>query len=219
MTLQDFSLKIDLRLNKGASNDYDNIWIEQKEEAANKGLLEWVRRQYRGKNQTQEGDEETTSRVDDLQVLLKTDRLGFKKIGRYYQTDKLPQDYLYFKRLTPYVSKNDCDEISIVSYLSEEANVDMLMGVTPSYDFEETIHTIIGNKIHLYHDDEFDLKKLELTYYRLPKKLDFSKPNSVMEFKDDVCELIIDECVKILASDIESINQKTLAQERNENNN
>jgi len=51
MTLSQVSAKMDLRLNKGASGDYDNIWSYQKQEAFNKAVLEWVRRQKRGKNE------------------------------------------------------------------------------------------------------------------------------------------------------------------------
>ena len=53
-----------------------------------------------------------------------------------------------------------------------------------------------------------------MTYYRKPKEYSFKKLNDVIEFKDDVCELLVDETCKIIASDIESLNQKGLAQER-----
>ena len=217
MTVADFSLKIDLRLNKSANNEYDAIWSDIKEEAANKAVLDWVRRQIRGKNQTQEGDEESTARVDDLQVLLKPEILRVTKKDRFFETEKVPQDYLYYKRLTPTVKKGECPSIEIKSWFSEEVNVDDLTTL-PSFEFEETFHTMMSNKFKIYFDD-FDVEKAKLTYYRKPKKINFSKINEVLEFKDDVCELIVDEAVKILASDIESINQKTLAQERNENNN
>ena len=52
MTIKTISAKIDSRLNKSASKDYDNIWNWQKVEAFNKGILEWVRRQKSGKNMT-----------------------------------------------------------------------------------------------------------------------------------------------------------------------
>ncbi len=212
MTIADFSLKIDLRLNKGASNDYDAIWSDVKEEAANKGVTDFVRRQVKGKNQTQEGDEETTAKVDDLQVLLKPEVLKVTKKNGFFETEKLPQDYLYYKRLTPNVKKGECDSLDIKSYFSEEANVDDLRHV-PSFDFEETFHTLAGNKFKIYFDD-FDVLKASLIYYRKPKKLNFKKLNDILEFKDDICEMIVDETVKIIASDIESINQKNLAQER-----
>lgn len=219
MNISQVSAKIDLRLNKGASSDYDNIWSYQKQEAFNKAVTEWIRRQYRGKNQTQEGDEESTTRVDDLQVLLKSDSLTIRDKGVYVETNKLPTDYLYFKRLTPYVSKGNCQGVTIASYLKEEANVDNLVNVVPSFKFEETFHTIIGNKIHLYHNNDFTVDKVLLTYYRKPKVYDFKKLSDTVEFKDDVAEMIVDEACKIISSDIESINQKALAEGRVEFNN
>jgi hypothetical protein len=218
MTLSQVSAKMDLRLNKGASGDYDNIWSYQKQEAFNKAVLEWVRRQKRGKNITQEGDEETDSRVDDLQVLLKVEVLSSRDKGIFNQSEKLPSDYLYYKRITPYVSKNDCQNIIVKSTLREEANVDELITL-PSFEFEETFHTIINNRVHIYHNKDFTIDKLQLTYYRKPKTYDFKKLSSVVEFKDDVCELIIDGACSILASDIESFNQKSVADQREQMNN
>ncbi len=218
MTISQVSAKIDLRLNKGASADYDNLWPYQKQEAFNKGVNEWIRRQKHGKNITQEGDEESDMRVDDLQVLLKTDTLGTRDKGLFNQTNKLPSDYLYFKRLTPITSKGLCSGVQIKSHLREEANVDDLLTL-PSFNFEETFHTLINNKIHVYHNKDFTIDKVTLTYYRKPKVYDFKKLSDLVEFKDDVAEILVDEACKILASDIESINQKGLTKERGEENN
>ncbi len=218
MKIQEVSAKIDIRLNKQASGDYDNLWSYNKQEAFNKAITDYVRRLKHGKNQTQEGDEETDTRVDDLQVLLKPDVLAVKDKGNFAQTTKLPTDYLYYKRATPVVSKGSCGEVTIKSHLKEEANVDDLKSL-PSFDFEETFHTIIANRIHIYHNKDFKVNKVNLIYYRKPKVYDFKKLSDVVEFKDDVCELFIDEACKIIASDIESPNQKQLAQERAEYNN
>ncbi len=218
MTLLQVSTKIDLRLNKSASSDYDNIWGYVKQEAFNKALLEWVRRQKRGKNQTREGDEETSDRVDDLQVLLKVEELSFKYKKKFVETSKLPTDYLYYKRLTPYVSKGNCSSVYIKSHLREEANVDELI-TDPSFEFEETFHTMIGNRLHVYHNDDFVIDTVILTYYRKPKFYNFKKLDDVIEFKDDVCDVIVDEACKIISSDIESLNQKALAEQRGEFNN
>lgn len=217
MTISQVSAKIDLRLNKSASGDYDNIWSYSKQEAFYKATLEWVRRQVRGKNATQEGDEESLARIDDLQILLVRDSLRLKKKKEFYETESLPSDYLYFKRITPYCSKNTCSNVSITSYLSEEANVDLMRGV-PSFEFEETFHVISGNKIRIYFSD-FDIDKVEFVYFRKPIFYNFKQLDKVVEFKDDICELLIDEACKILASDIESVNQKNLTQERVETNN
>lgn len=219
MTIGQASAKIDIRLNKSASGDFDNIWTYQKKEALYKATLEWVRRQFHGKNQTQEGDEESIIRVDDLQVLLKSETLSFRNKDRYVETEKIPLDYLYFKRLTPYVSNSKCPKGKyIISYLKEEANVDLLITL-PSFDFEETFHTFINNKLRVYHNKDFNIEKVTLTYYRKPKQYSFKNLDETIEFKDDVCELLVDEAVKIIASDIESVNQKNLSQERTELNN
>jgi hypothetical protein len=217
MTLSQVSAKIDLRLNKGASGDYDNLWSYQKEEAFNKAVLAWVRRQKHGKNITQEGDEESDIRVDDLQVLLKIETLATKNKGLFSQTERLPTDYLYYKRLTPIVSKGACENIQLKSHLREEANVDDLINL-PSFEFEETFHTIISNKANIYHNKNFDVNKALLTYYRLPKQYSFKKLSTVVEFKDDVCEQIVDNACMLLASDTESFNQKQLADEREKTN-
>jgi hypothetical protein len=220
ITAEQVAIKMDLRLNKSGSQNSDAIWMQVKEEAFNKALLEWFRRQIRGKNQTQDGDEETQTRIDDLQVLLKEDGLNFKKKKLYYQSEKLPSDYFFFKRLSPIVSKDACKSVSIVSYLEKEANVDILYPTLVSFKFEETLHTLINNRVHIYHNDEFELEKLNLVYYRYPKYVSFKLKDlkQSLELKKDIAEMIIDEAVKILASDIESVNQKTLAQERVENN-
>lgn len=219
MTVQEVSAKIDIRLNKQATADYDNLWAFNKGEAFNKAVIEWVRKQKHGKNQTQEGDEETDVRVDDLQVLLKTEDLTVRDKGLFAQSSKIPPDYLFFKRLTPSVSKGSCANVTITSYLKEEANVDILVKTLPSWEFEETFHTMIGNRAHIYHNKQFSVTGATLTYYKKPKKYDFKRLNDVIEFNDGICEILVDEACKIIASDLESLNQKNLAQERAEGNN
>lgn len=213
MTLAQISAKIDLRLNKGASGDYDNIWSYQKQEAFNKAVSDWVRRQYLGKNQLQSGTEETTGTTDDLQVLLKQEPMSVKERGIYVETEKLPPDYLYFKRLTPVVSKGYCQNVTLKSHLREEANVDDLINL-PSFNFEETFHTLIGNRAHVYHNKDFKVERVDLTYYRKPKTYDFKRLSTAVEFKDDICDILVDETCEVIASDIESLNQKQLARQR-----
>ena len=218
MKIADVSLKINLRLNKGDTQDFTNLWKYHKADAFNKAVSDWVRRQIRGTNQTREGDEQSTARVDDLQVLLKTESLTLRDKGLYVESNKLPTDYLYYKRVTPIVNSGVCSGVRMKSHLREEANVDDILHIC-SFEFEETFHTIKGNKVNIYHNNQFVIEKAELTYYKKPKVYDFSKLDDTIEFKDDVCEILVDEACKILASDIESFNQKGLAEQRAESNN
>lgn len=222
-TTNDVLNKYKARLNKSDSGDYDNLWLYQVEETFNKGILEWIRRQKRGKNITQEGDEETRDRIDDLQILLKEKLISVGHYPIYDDTVQFPADYFYYKRLTPLATKGDCKRKRLKSYLREESNVDVLLSdwdSQPSFDFEETFHTILGNKARIYHNGDFTVEEAILTYYQQPRFIEFvrNRPEP-LQFKDDVSELMIDEGIKIMASDIESGYQKTFSEERTEKNN
>ena len=92
-------LKIKQRLNKLASNDYDNIECWQIVEAFNKGQVDWCRRNLHGLNIVKEGDEQSTSRIDDLQVLLVESTATLVDRLTYYETSiNIPVEYLRFKR-------------------------------------------------------------------------------------------------------------------------
>jgi hypothetical protein len=224
-------VKVKQRANKIDSSDYDNFETWQIREAFNKAQLEWVRRQIHGANQSKEGDEETKMRVDDLQILLKQTKIKSKEHPEFYETELIPVDYLYFKRLTPIVTKDNCKGRAISSHLREEANVDEYLSdwsFIPSFDFEETFHTMIGNKFRLYTAGDFKVKEIKIVYYRKPREIDFGNCEHIdgtpgadidPEFKDDIVELIIDDAVSILAGDIESPNQFQISKQRTENNN
>ncbi len=225
-------IKVKERLNKLDSSDYDLLECWQIREAFNKAQIEWVRRQVHGNNQKQEGDEETRMRLDDLQNLLKSANLsGKEKENLYFETEILPKDYLYYKRLTPIVSKAGCTGKRLTSKLREESNVDDLLtdwASQPSFDFEQTFHTILGNKARIYTKNDFEVEKVKLIYYRVPRSIDFGSCEHLdgsegqdidPEFKDDIVELIIDDTVSILAGDIESPNQYQITKQRTEINN
>ena len=213
--------KISLRLNKLASNDYQNIEIWKMEEAINKASQDWVRRQIKGINHLGEGDEETSTKVDDLAVLLTTDT--FSPVAKdIYCEISIPDDYRYFKRLTPIVSKDNCSGIFIKSVFVEEANVDELLlneMSKPSFQFEETFHTEHGKNFNIYHNNDFNIDKIKLTYYRQPTIITLENPDYEWEFKDEVCELLIDEAIKIIAGDTENQFQYQVTDKRIETNN
>jgi hypothetical protein len=215
MNVREILAKVSNRLNKSASKDYDNIWKYQVKEAYYKEALALVRRLLKGKTNTGEGDEETTSRIDDLQFLLVTDTLTSKVKGNYNETQKLPSNYLAYKRLSVVVSSDDCSGIEIRSDLKTEADLSSYLDYA-SLEFEETLHTIKGNRIYVQHNDKFRIDDLVLTYYRLPKKVDFKTLDEVIEFNDSVAELLVDGICRVLAGDMENQNQVALASQRTE---
>jgi hypothetical protein len=225
-------VKVKQRLNKLDSQDYDNLQCWQIVEAFNKAQVEWVRRQLHGINLVKEGDEQSTRRKDDLQVLLSPLTLNPLKRESYFQCN-IPGDYLQWKRIDTFAKKDCCDKRRMAVYLAEEGNLTQLLrdkSKQPSFEWGETFATLINNTIHIYTNDEFDVESASLVYYRQPRKVQFlncsdpytgvaSTADIECELKDDIIELIIDEAVSLLAGDIESGNQFSRGTQGAERNN
>ncbi|NBW34093.1 MAG: hypothetical protein EBR30_03575 [Cytophagia bacterium] len=213
-------VKIKQRLNKLASNDYNNVECWQIAEAFNKAQVEWVRRQVHGNNLRREGDESSKSLIDDLQVLLTEQSISGNNQGLYFETNLIPANYMYFKSLSIKSQTECCPDRSVSCYLAEVANVSSLLDDPfrrPSAEWGETFCTMQGNRFRIYHDNKFTVASPKLTYYRFPQAVSFvgcvnpatGAPTIDVEseFKDDIVEIIIDEAAAILAGDIELFNQ------------
>lgn len=225
-------VKIKQRLNKLDSQDYDNLQCWQISEAFNKAQVEWARRQLHGINLTKEGDEGSTRRKDDLQILLNTFNLA-PTDKDYYYFAPLPDNYLQWKRVDIYANKDCCGTKPMMVYLAEEGNLRELLrdkAKQPNYEWGETFATLKGGDVNLYTNNEFSIEKADLVYYRQPQKIQIqgctdpytntaSTVDVECEFKDDIVELIIDETVSILAGDMESGNQFSRGSEGAERNN
>ena len=225
-------IKVKQRLNKLDSQDYDNIECWQITEAFNKAQVEWVRRQLHGINIVKEGDEQSTRRIDDLQLLLGTINIPFIQGDISYYSD-LPSNYLQWKRVDVYAKKGCCDDRRMSVYLAEEGNLNQLLfdnAKKPSFEWAETFATLKNNKVNVYTNNEFDISSGALTYYRQPVRIEVSgcvdpytstqtTTDVICEFKDDIVEVLIDEAASILAGDIESGNQFSRGTETAERNN
>ena len=216
-----------------ASNDYENLEGWQIIEAFNKAQIEWVRRQLHAGNVYREGDEGSKRRIDDLQLLLLQVPLFGTQTLLYFESNLLPLDYLEYKRVSTFAKTECCKPETMTVYLAEEANVDELLDDefrTPSYEWGETFCTLMGNKIRIYTNSQFDVVNPTLTYYRKPRYIQIanvvdpytglvSAADVTCEFKDDIVELLIDETASIIAGDIESANQFARGTQNAERNN
>lgn len=229
--------KIQQRLNKLGSNDYLNIECGQIVEAFNKAQTEWCRRNARGANSFQEGADQSTSRIDDLQKLLPSSPPTFtlKKFSTYFESvESLPVDYLRFSRFIVTAITAECKTPRIMRvWLGEEANVDIYLDDKtrqPNFPWSETFAVIKNNKILVYTNGEFEVSSLALSYYRQPIKIritgckdpytaDVPIVDVTCEFNDDLTELIIDDAAAILAGDTENmLQQQRLSAEAEKNN-
>ena len=225
-------IKLKQRLNKLDSQDYDNIECWQIVEAFNKAQVEWSRRQLHGLNIVKEGDEQSTRRKDDLQVILVKEPILLNQEDIYYRAS-VPADYLQWKRVDINACKGCCDNRRMTVYLAEEENLNQLLrdkSKQPSFEWAETFATLSSDGINIYTNKEFEISESVFTYYRQPRLIQIkdcinpyteveSTTEVISEFKDDIVELIIDEAVSILAGDIESGNQYSRGQQEAERNN
>jgi hypothetical protein len=226
-------IKVKQRLNKLDSQDYDNLQTWQILEAFNKGQVDWCRRQIVGTNLLKQGDEQSRRRVDDLQVLITPAPLVLSQKALYFEAP-LPGDYFEYKKLDAKAVTKDCGAgRPLIIYQGEEVNVPSLLrddNKKPSFEWGETFATLVNNTFRIYTNDEFTLNSGEALYYRQPAYIQIagvsdaytnaiSAADVACEFKDDVVELLIDECAKILAGDIESMNQMQRNSQSVEQNN
>jgi hypothetical protein len=233
MNNQTLQIKLKQRLNKLASNDYDNIECWQIVEAFNKAQVEWVRRQLHGNNLYREGDEMSKRRIDDLQILLEETNLPGSQQDNYFESFSIPSNYMEYKRVTAYATSECCpDPRSMTVYLSEEANVNLIMRdplKRPDYEWGETFCTWLGNNVRVYRR-EFDITDVVLTYYRQPVNIEIAGCQNpytgaqtlvdvTCEFKDDIVEVLLDEAASLIAGDIENFNQYQTNQQSAERNN
>lgn len=232
MTNIKVQIKIKQRANKLSSNDYDNYEPWMIEEAMNKAQLEWCRRQLHGGNQYKEGAEQSTRRVDDLEVLLKPYTLSGVSNKIYFESVDIPKDYFQFNKVILTGNKGPCKAERIIAFLTEEANVEVLLrdeNYKPSFEWRETFCTLVNSKVRIYTNDEFNIENSTLLYYRLPKEIQFINSINISdgtihtkdqecEFKDDITELIIDLAASILTGDVESQQAQRLTGLAEQNN-
>lgn len=232
MTNNKVQIKVKQRCNKIDSKDYDNLecWVIQ--EAMNKAQLEWCRVQLHGGNPYREGAEQSIRRVDDLQKLLTTYKLNGVGNDLYFESKNLPSDYFEFNKVLLKGTNSICKPQSIKVFLTEEANVEVLLqdeNYQPSFKWRETFNTLIDNKVRIYTNGDFKVSEASLVYYRLPREvqilgcvnLNDGTPYTVdqtCEFKDDITELIIDLAASIITGDLESIQTQRLSAQVDKNN-
>lgn len=224
-------IKIKQRLNKLASFDYDNLECWQIAEAVNKAQIEWTRRQLYGINIRKEGAEQSSGLVDDLQRLMKHEPLAMVDKDIFYQSD-LPTDYLHYVRTDVFAKTECCGERRMTVYETEEANISIVLNndqKKPSFEWGETVSTLMNNKLKVYTNNEFDITDCHLIYFRNPIEIQFNgcidintgtvfTADQECEFNDDVAEVIVDNAAMILAGDIESITQYQRAQQNVQTN-
>ncbi len=227
MTNLELQIKVKERINKLDSMDYDNFECWQIVEAFNKGQYRWIRKQVHGYNIRKQGDEASKFSIDDLEPLLIEVPLTVTEQDRYYETQEIPNNYLYWKRVKAQCVVECCDDRYLKIHLAEIANDEDLLDdefKKPSADWGETFAGMMGRRIRIYTNNEFGISNTQLIYYREPVRVQIlgcmnlqtgveSTIDTPCEFKNDIAEILVDECVAILSGDIESMNQYSISKQ------
>ena len=215
MTNAALQIKVKQRVNKLASLDYDNIQCWQIQEAFNKAQYEWTRRQVRGVNIKKEGAEQSTVLTDDLQRLMTHVGLTMTS-GDIFDSSALPSNYLYYVRTDVFAKSKCCPERRMTVYEVEESNISVILNTDdkkPSFEWAETVSTLMNNTLKVYTNGEFNITQCHLIYFRKPREVQFNgcvdvstgvtfTADQTCEFNDDVAEILVDQAVAILAGDI-----------------
>jgi len=216
MTNDILLIKVKQRLNKLSSGDYDNLERWEVLEAVNKAQYEVVRDEIYNA-------EHDIKRIDAFNILLKQESLKGSNSEIYFESLTLPEDFLAYKRIDILASNDKCGNSRwMTSYLVEEAEINTLLRnplKNPSWEWAETINTLIGNKVRVYTNEQFKVESLRITYYRLPAAVTISgspdmtraglnaTKEQTLEFRQTINELIIDKAASILAGDMDNFNQ------------
>ncbi len=92
-----------------------------------------------------------------------------------FTTFHLPKDYFDFANLHVYASKGNCKMQKLKKpFEVKSEDIEELIGDSsnePSFEYRETFYLTTEKKVAVYKKD-FEIDKVDLTYYRYPKKLD-----------------------------------------------
>jgi hypothetical protein len=228
MNVQLLQKKVQERLNKLSSFDYGNIEPWAIVEAFNKAQLQWVRRQLQGINQTRTGAEGSIRRIDDLNAILVSSSLSVT-LNDLYVEGFLPADYMEWNRVSMKGKNECCPDRPFVVFLASEDDKDILLtdvSKQPSFAWATTFATITAGKVRIYTNNDFVVSDTSISYYRYPRNIqiagtpDIYLPGAPIspvdvesELPEDVQEILVDETVGILATDIQEYYKASAVQQ------
>lgn len=228
--------KLDLRLNKLATNDHQEIPVENKIFALNSALIKIVKLKVGENNIYHEGLDSFKKRYEDLQVLIEPFHdhplplsLVDSQLNKWSAdlTELKPQYMMYIDAYA-LADKGVCgDHIMYVNRdLTKHADITVLLAnnsVNPSFEYQETFSTVSSNKLELYGDGSFTFSNVYVSYLRYPLSIDFpgyvkaDGTDSVLqnsEMPDYLEDEIVDFAVQELAMSTENVSAAQSSQAR-----
>lgn len=226
---------IDLKLNKQATNEHQNIPLEDKIIALNQAQIQLIKQKVDINNVYRLGIDAFKKRYDDLQLLITEKSVAL--VDKNTETHKfsgtistMNPKYMFYVDGFILANKGKCQNRPLYLRLVKHADLWMWLNnslLRPSFEYEETIGTISSDEFEVYTDGSFTPTEVKITYIRYPNKIDKS---GYIDFDgsastDVDCELseylmdeLVDLAVKELAMNTANNNAVQYTQDRIMNN-
>lgn len=237
ISTQQLLYKLDLRLNKKASNEHQSIPLEDKILALREATIKLVKLKVDPNNIYNAGLDSFKKRYTDLQPLVVSfEGLNVNKtteVYNSYEADITTTLEKYFLPLDAYAlcTKGNCTE-HLVEIPKEIKHGDISTYInnthySPSFEYQTTFAVISDNKFIIYTDGTFTVDKLHLSYLKYPKLIDsegyinFDGTASIDQ-DTDLPDYLEDELLNIatldLAMDTENVPAVQFSDIRNKTN-
>lgn len=227
--------KIDQKLNKLASNEHQQIQLEDKILALNEAQIKLIKQKVDGAY-TGLGLDSFRKRYEDLQILIENydvSPLPLKKaddkLNQWYASlEDLAPKYLFYIDSYIVADKDRCKNrrIWINRGLTKHGDLQFILensNLKPSFEYQESFITISDNNVLTYTDGTFTPSKIYISYLRYPKYINKAGyTNLEGEITEDQnCELpdyleneLVDLAVMDLAGYTENVSALQTAQYR-----
>jgi hypothetical protein len=197
--------KIDQRLNKVATNNHQQIPLEDKILALNEAQIKLIKQKMDGISVVSGlGFDSFKKRYEDLQsLIIEFDEgklplvLKNETIHEYTaKLDELKPDYMFYADSYVLADKGRCKDriIWINKELAKHGDLQFLLNnehFRPSFEYQETFNFISSDEISIFTDGTFEPKHIYIMYVRYPIQVDkvgYIKFDGT-ESKDVDCEL------------------------------
>lgn len=220
---QQLLYKLDLRLNKKASNEHQSIPLEDKILALNEAQIKLIKKKVGTNNIYNLGLDSFKKRYEDLQILIvQFEKLSVTPTHDIYdawQSDLTTLKYKFMFPLDMYAlaHRGECkDRVIYLAKLVKHGDISTLMANThyvPSFEWQESFAVISGNQIITYTDGTFNIDNFNLSYIRYPQKIDnigyvnfdgTASVNQDCELPDYLEDELLDLAILELAMDTEN---------------
>lgn len=184
INIRELLYDIDLKLNKVATNEHQNIPLEDKIITLNDAQINIIKTKFSGNNLYKAGFDSFQKRYNDLEVLIeKNGVLSLTDEGTALNSwsadiTKLNPEYMLGVPGSEYIlaEKGGCKNLPLAVRQIKHGDISVVLRNTntaPSFEYQEVPGVISGHKWQIFTDGTFTPQKFFLWYVKYPKKVDY----------------------------------------------